>query len=127
MQITIEISNRPGEKLHALGDHLPEALELTPAETIPYQDEIQIVELLASQPSPEAIHAIRPTPTLQACMSELLDRNKSGTLSAKEEVELDRHLLLEHWARLARIPCLQTLTDSSMSYVPATLRIFLQR
>jgi hypothetical protein len=107
MQITIEVPDRLGEKLQQLGDRLPEALEralaeLTPTETIPYQDDAQIVELLASQPSPEAILAIRPTPALQARMSELLERNKSGTLSRSEEVELDRYLLLEHWVRLAK-------------------------
>jgi len=95
MQIILEVPDRLGEKLQQLGDRLPEALdralrELIPAETIPYQDELQIVELLASQPSPEVILAIRPTPALQARMSELLDRNKSGTLSRSEEVELDR-------------------------------------
>jgi len=107
MQIILEVPDRLGEKLHALGDRLPEALdralqELTPLETISYQDELQIVELLASQPSPEVILAIRPTPALQTRMSELLDRNKSGTLSRSEEVELDRYLLLEHWVRLAK-------------------------
>ena len=107
MQIILEVPDRLGEKLHALGDRLPEALdralrELTPAEPISYQDDRQIVELLASQPSPEAILAIRPTPALQARMSELLDRHKSGTISTREEVELDRYLLLEHWVRLAK-------------------------
>jgi hypothetical protein len=107
MQIILEVPDRLGEKLQQLGDRLPEALdralqELTSAETISYQDDRQIVELLASQPSPEEILAIRPTPALQARMSELLDRNKSGTLAAKEEVELDRYLLLEHWVRLAK-------------------------
>jgi hypothetical protein len=107
MQIILEVPDVLGEKLQQLGDRLPEALahalrELTPEETIPYQDELQIVELLASQPSPEVILAIRPTPALQARMSELLDRNKSGTLSQSEEVELDRYLLLEHWVRLAK-------------------------
>ena len=110
-----------------MGDRLPEALELTPAETIFYLDDRQIVQLLASQPSPEEILAIRSTPVLQARMSELLDRNKSSILSTTEEIELDRHLLLEHWVRLVRIPRLQTLTDSRMSYVPATLRISPQR
>jgi hypothetical protein len=106
-----------------LGDRLPEALiriasdvadrairELTPTENIAYQDdspgetlrERQIVELLASQPSPEVVLAIRPTPALQARMSELLEQNKSGTLTRSEEVELDRYLLLEHWVRLAK-------------------------
>ncbi len=107
MQIILEVPDRLGEKLQQLGDRLPEALdraieELTPPETICYQDELQIVELLASQPSPEVILAIRPTPALQTRMSELLDRNKSGTLSRSEEAELDRYLLLEHWVRLAK-------------------------
>lgn len=107
MQIILEVPEILGEKLQQLGDRLPEALdrvlrELAPAETISYQDDRQIVELLASQPSPEEILAIRPTPALQARMSQLLDRNKSGTLSAREEVELDRYLLLEHWVRLAK-------------------------
>jgi hypothetical protein len=35
-------------------------------------------------------------------MSELLDRNKSGILSTREEVELDRHLLWENWVHLAK-------------------------
>ncbi|WP_333371083.1 hypothetical protein [Microcoleus sp. N9_B4] len=107
MQIILEVPDILGEKLQQLGDRLPEALdralrELAPAETISYQDDRQIVELLASQPSPEEILAIRPTPALQARMSQLLDRNKSGTLSGREEVELDRYLLLEHWVRLAK-------------------------
>ena len=76
---------------------------------MPYQDDSQIVELLASQPSPEIILAIRPTPALQARMSELLDRNKSGTLSAPEEVELDHYLLLEHWVRLAKAHAYKSL------------------
>lgn len=107
MQIILEVSDRLGEQLQEFGDRLPEVLdralrELTATETISYQDDRQIIELLASQPIPEAILAIRPTPALQARMSELLDRNKSGNLSRLEEVELDRYLLLEHWVRLAK-------------------------
>jgi hypothetical protein len=115
MQITIEVPDRLGEQLQQLGDRLPEALvriasdvadralqELTSNETTEYQDDRQIVELLASQPSPEVVLAIRPSPALQARMSELLTQNKSGTLTRSEEVELDRYLLLEHWVRLAK-------------------------
>jgi 16S rRNA C1402 (ribose-2'-O) methylase RsmI len=107
MQITIEVPDRLGEQLQQLGDRLPEALdriiqELNLSTTISYQDDRQIVELLASQPTPEVILAIRPTPALQARMSELLEQNKSGTLTRSEEVELDRYLLLEHWVRLAK-------------------------
>ena len=108
MQIILEVLDRLGEKLQQLGDRLPEALDralqkLSPTEIIPYQDDHQIVELLASQPSPETILAIRPNPSMQARTSDLLDRNKSGALSRPEEVELDRYLLLEHWVRLAKV------------------------
>jgi hypothetical protein len=107
MQITIEVPDRLGKQLQQLGDRLPEVFdralqELTAAEITAYQDDHQIIELLVSQPSPEVILAIRPTPTLQARMSELLEQNKSGTLTRSEEVELDRYLLLEHWVRLAK-------------------------
>ena len=95
MQIILEVSDRLGEKLQRLGDRLPETLDCllqnipTPG-MISYQDVRQFGELLASQPIPEVILAIRPTPTLQARMSELLERNKSGSLSLLEEAELDR-------------------------------------
>jgi hypothetical protein len=107
MQITIEVPDLIGEQLQQLGDRLPEALdralqELTSTETAEYQDDHQIVELLASQPNPEVVLAIRPSPALQARMSELLAQNKSGTLTKSEEVELDRYMLLEHWVRLAK-------------------------
>jgi 16S rRNA C1402 (ribose-2'-O) methylase RsmI len=107
MQITIEVPDRLGEQLQQLGDRLSEALalavqELAPIETISYQDDSKIIELLASQPTSEIVLATRPTPALQARMSELLAQNKSGTLTRSEEVELDRYLLLEHWVRLAK-------------------------
>ena len=107
MQITIEVPDRLGEQLQRLGDRLPEALalalqELTLTETSAYQDDNQIIELLASQPTPEVVLAICPTPALQKRMSKLLAQNKSGTLTRSEEVELDRYMLLEHWVRLAK-------------------------
>jgi hypothetical protein len=114
MQIMIEVPDRLGERLHQLGDRLPEALdralqELDSPEVVSYQDDRQIVELLASQPSPEAVLAIRPTAALQERMSELLALNKSGALSRSEEAELDRYLLLEHWVRLAKAHAYKSL------------------
>ena len=101
-----------------MGDRLPEALdralqELAPAKIIPYQNELQIIELLASQPSPEAILAIHPAPALQARTIELLDRNKSGTLSRSEEVELERYLLLEDLVRLAKTHAYKNLQTAA--------------
>jgi hypothetical protein len=113
MQITLEVSDLLGEKLQQLGDRLPEALdrvlkELTPID-FSYQDDHQIIEILASQPSPEVVLAIRPTPALQDRMTELLARNKSSSLSQVENAELDRYLLLEHWVRLAKAHAYKSL------------------
>jgi hypothetical protein len=107
MQITVEVPDELGEKLHQFRDRLPEILahalqELSQEPPTIGQDDQQIIQLLASQPSPEEILAIRPTPALQSRMSELLDRNKSGNISRPEETELDRYLVLEHLVRLAK-------------------------
>ena len=118
MQIILEVPDHLGEKLQRLGDQLPETLDrllqdIPSTESLSYQDDLQIVELLASQPSPEAILAIRPTPTLQTRMSALLEHNKSGNLSRTEEDELDRYLLLEHWIRLAKAHAYKHLQKSA--------------
>jgi hypothetical protein len=56
MQIILEVPDRLGEKLQRLGDRLPETLDclledIPTTETIFYQDDRQIVEILAGQPS----------------------------------------------------------------------------
>ncbi len=107
MQITLDVPDRIGEKLQALGDRLPEALdrildEFSSDSFVPSQDETQILEMLISQPSPESILALRPSPTLQARMSDLLANSKANTIDRAGEAELDRYLMLEHWIRLAK-------------------------
>jgi hypothetical protein len=101
------VPDRLGEKLKALGDRLPEMLdrvlnELPSDSVVPFQDEVQILELLTTQSSPESILALRPSPTLQARMSELLAQSKANTIDRTGEAELDRYLMLEHWIRLAK-------------------------
>ena len=67
--------------------------------------------LLVSQPRPEAVLAIRPSPELQARASELLQRSKQGQLSAAEAAELERHLMLEHLVRLAKAQAYRPRAD----------------
>jgi len=118
MQITFEVTDRLGERLQQLGDRLPEVLdrvlqEFSPLEPIVFQDDRQIIELLASQPSPDEILALRPAPTLQARMSNLLEHNKLGTLSRQEETELDRYLFLEHLVRLTKAHAYEQLQTAA--------------
>jgi hypothetical protein len=57
---------------------------------------------LAGLPSPEETLALRPSPSFQARVSELLEKNRAGGLSAEEEEEWRRYAYLEHLVRLAK-------------------------
>jgi len=105
--ITVRVPDDLGEQLQLFEDHLPEILERGLREFLAEQsgnshDEDTIMDLLASQPAPEQVLAIRPSPELQARVSELLERSKRGELSRQDEAELERYLMLEHLVRLAK-------------------------
>ena len=107
VEITIQVPDVLGQQLRRFRERLPEILERGLRETLAekpgeFQDENAIIELLTSQPMPEQVLAIRPTPELQARVSELLGRSKEGELSRQEETELERYLTLEHLVRLAK-------------------------
>ena len=106
IEITIEVSNGLGEQLQPYRDRLPELLERglneLVAEELAIGDENSIVELLASQPSPRQIIALRPSRELQSRASELLEKEKNQSLATEEERELERYLMLEHLLRLAK-------------------------
>jgi hypothetical protein len=72
MQIILEVPDRlaKNEKLHELADRLPEALELTPAETIFYQDDRQTLELLATQ----SVSRRKPRNPPHACIASPHER-----------------------------------------------------
>jgi 3-methyladenine DNA glycosylase/8-oxoguanine DNA glycosylase len=117
MQITIDVPEPLGQQLQAFQDRLPEVLtrglqELLNEQSRTYQDEQEIMSLLASQPTPEQILAIRPSPELQTHLSELLAQSKAGTLSRQSEAELERYLTLEHLVRLAKAHAYQQLQQA---------------
>jgi hypothetical protein len=67
-----------------------------------FQDESAIIEVLASQPSPEQVLALQPSSGLQARVSALLAASKGQQLTPQEEAELERYLVIEHLVRLAK-------------------------
>jgi hypothetical protein len=69
----------------------------------------QIITLLASQPTPQQILAIRPSPEFQSRMSDLLAQSKAGTLSTEDEAELEHYLRIEHLVRIAKAHALENL------------------
>ncbi len=118
VEITIQVSDTLGELLQQVQDRLPEVLERGLREVLAdtagaTQDERTIIEVLASQPAPEQILALRPSAELQARASELLSRSKLGTLSPEEKAELDRYLLLEHLVRMAKAHACRRLAQGA--------------
>lgn len=118
MEITINVPDRLGQQLQQFGERLPEVLErgmqeLLNEQSDNFQQESEIVGLLARQPTPEQILAIRPSLEFQARMSDLLAQSKAGTLSRQDEAELERYLALEHLVRLAKAHAYEQLRQDS--------------
>ena len=108
MEITVQIPDALGQELQCFKDRLPEVIERGLRELLVesqagFQDENRVMELLVSQPTPEQVLALKPSSEFQARVSELLQRNKQGHLSAVEAGELERYLMLEHLVRLAKV------------------------
>jgi hypothetical protein len=107
VDITIRVPDDLGRQLEQYRHRLPELLERGLRDV---QDEIvadvgletDIIAVLASQPTPEQLLALRPSEAMQARVSDLLQRSKTDGLSRVEESELDRYLYLEHLVRLAK-------------------------
>jgi phage terminase Nu1 subunit (DNA packaging protein) len=107
MQITVEVPDDLGQQLQQFSDRIPELLERGLQELLyehpgNFMDEQEIMALLASQPTPDQILAIRPSTEFQTHVSDLLAQSKAGTLAQKGEAELERYLTLEHLVRLAK-------------------------
>ena len=118
IEITIQVPDALGQQLQQLHDRLPEALErglreIASEATATPNDEQSIIAILTSQPTPEQILAIRPSPELQARASELQSRSNAGTLTTQERAELDRVLLLEHMVRMAKANAYRRLAEQS--------------
>jgi hypothetical protein len=107
VEITIELPETLGQQLQPFQDRLLEVIErglreLLAESQVEFKDENEIIELLVSQPRPEQVLAVKPSPEFQTRVSDLLQRSKQGRLSVKESAELERHLMLEHLVRLAK-------------------------
>jgi len=56
----------------------------------------EILDFLASTPTPEHIIAFKPSESLQARASQLLDKNRNDALTAEERNELDEFSRMNH-------------------------------
>lgn len=74
-------------------------MAFAPAQTI--FDEV--TDFLARAPGPEAIIEYRPSDALTARVQELMARNRSGSLTADEQAEMDEFLRMEHFMTMLKL------------------------
>src|SRR5689334_18246015 len=105
--ITLMLPDDLAERLRKHEDRLPEILELGLRELNAgmqpgFEGAAEVLEFLASLPSPEAILDLRPSERLQRQVQELLQKSRIGEMSPQEEADWERYEFLEHLVRLAK-------------------------
>jgi hypothetical protein len=107
-QLTVEISNELEQRLRPVENELPRILEmglreLYAAGQFGFHGTAELLEFLASLPTPDEILALRPSPALQARINELIEKSEASGLTAAEEQEWEQYQYLEQLVRLAKI------------------------
>jgi hypothetical protein len=69
----------------------------------------EIIDFLASTPTPEAILAFKPSDRLEQRLSDLLEQNRQETLTAEGREELDEFLRMSHFMNMLKIRARQKL------------------
>ncbi len=90
MLVTLNLPDDLAAQLNALQGQLPQILqlglrELHASPQAGFSGIADIVEFLASLPTPEEILALRPSAALQAQISDLLEKSRNPGLSPDEE------------------------------------------
>ncbi|HLP87612.1 MAG TPA: hypothetical protein VK184_03265 [Nostocaceae cyanobacterium] len=107
MQITIDIPEELATNLQLFTDQLPQILELgireLKATSQPgFSGMAEILEFLATLPTPEEIIALRPSPELQTQITHLLEKNRTQGLTPSEAQFWQNYEYLEHLVRTAK-------------------------
>lgn len=109
MQLTLEISDELAQQLRPWKNDLSRILALGireyQATSSPHEftGMAELLELLASLPSPQDILALRPSSKMQQRLETLLVKSKEQGLTDEEEKEWEQYCYLEHLVRIAKI------------------------
>jgi hypothetical protein len=71
-----------------------------------------ILDFLASTPTPEQLIAFEPSEALKQQLAYLLEQNRHDTLSSNERVELDEFLRMNHFMNMLKLRARQKLADA---------------
>jgi hypothetical protein len=107
MEITLTIPEDLATRLRPVEKELPQILELgirawNARSEAAFSGLTDVLETLASLPTPEEILALRPSAALQERIEELLEKSRSGGLSPDEQRAWAEYQYVEHLVRLAK-------------------------
>jgi hypothetical protein len=107
VEITLTIPEELASRLRPLEKQLPQILELGIRAWNARDDQgfsglTDVLEILASLPTPEEVLALRPSAALQGRIEDLLEKNQDGGLSADEQLGWEQYRYVEHLVRLAK-------------------------
>jgi hypothetical protein len=71
----------------------------------------EILDFLASTPTPQQIIAFKPSDNLQERLDDLLERNRQETLMPDEREELNEFLRMNHFMNMLVIRARQKLSE----------------
>lgn len=117
MQITFDLPDEMVTQLQPFREKIPQVLELglreLNASTNEFSGLTEILEFLASLPTPEAVIALRPSKAFQDKISNLLEKNQTMGLTANEEQLWQNYQYLEHIVRMAKARAFLKLKDKA--------------
>ena len=107
MQITLDIPEELLLQLSPLEDNLSQILELGIREfnaisQTGFAGLAEVLEFLASLPTPEEIVALRPSAVLQNQIDLLLEKSRDRGLTPAEEQMWQQYQYLEHLVRMGK-------------------------
>ena len=114
MQVIFDLPDEVVTQIQPFHNQLPQILELGLREfnaiaQSGFSGMAEVVEFLASLPTPEDIIALRPSESLQSQISLLLDKNRLGSLTSAEEQQWQGYQYLEHIVRMVKARALLKL------------------
>ena len=114
VQLTIELPEELAFRLQPLQERLTEIIELGLHEitTTGYSLQSEIIEFLASGPTPHQILAFHPSEDVTKRVSELLGKNRAGQLTPAETAELNQYETLDYLITLVKARARLHLTNT---------------
>jgi len=113
VQMTIAVPDNLAERLMSARDRLPEILELGLRQLTTIRGYSEVIEFLASGPTPQALVEYHPSPKVQERVSELLEKNRANSLTTSEQAELDQYESLDLFMTLVKARARQRLASLS--------------